>query len=981
MVAPGDRYVPKADAGEDCPTGCTMVDKVKMHGDPMFMVNGSSRHFWTKAGEASQLMSWRVDDIDSAKLAALDNPKTTQKEREALRKELVDTSWTLKGTTFDRPDTGNQWFDQLSVSRDDKTVLDVKFTGGKLHVSLDGQDINFRENKYMPLRSATQDLELEMTPDDEQLEVSTSVGHTFKIWPSMARDLTKNKDLTKYRHLNIDFPQGLPAGAAGLFAELAGVVQVSNATKMLLQRPVSAAMVSLACDCPGSVPEPAATKAELELHQTGGSYEKSSTYKSSSSFEGPEHPYPRQSRGFYSVKHPDKVDPTAPVVTAPTQAEDFAHVLATGGDIQRAFTCMVDDIQAVCPGAMSLAQVSNFRQHLKPKPNEKWVFYGPSYMGQILQVVIAANREDIVSQTCLYATFPDITPTEEALSADCAGPDQPFRAASSLSAADEEHECGVDGHSGECNVVSFDNCTCAAPCMDYPHITLANGAQIIGIVNVRVFQDTAQPSVMKLLQDFLNQPDFVIDQVFYMEAHGSAYFAEQCAAKREGRGVEESKVRDEHGVDMCYQHLSLNVDMENGARVLGEGETSSGKEGVQASATTAVEYVQCVRSKLAFKEFYDHVSKHGTQIMVAAPWAVKPSPELLGSPYVYTAFEAGHKYSCTAGGSSPEQKDYGVGSGVCPPDPSSFGQYKSQYLDEIQPKYRYQSQHPCTLVCETDDAGESSCVPGPAARMAVDMVTRGRKTPIPGDTEDYSGYDDMSTVYAAQMACDHDGVTPAQAAAVTAANADKAAAAAAASGAPAAEFAGTPAAAGAPAAAPAAAAASTPTTPPARTLPDTPPPTKELNVQTNPVANDTSDAMAIAPDGPEQQGASAFDDQGMPAMQNATQNETRKTSDELLDRITKAEAAGREGQETGRYASDELLDRITKEKNDADLELRGKNKPHKDEGESRAFFDSKGACEPYCAKHTTLTWSEKCINDRQCAGCAECAGVYKVDPS
>ena len=258
-----------------------MVDKVKMHGDPMFMVNGSSRHFWTKAGEASQLMSWRVDDIDSAKLAALDNPKTTQKEREALRKELVDTSWTLKGNTFDRPDTGNQWFDQLSVSRDDENVLDVKLAGGKLHVSLDGKDINFGEKKYTLLRSTKKDLELEMTPDDEQLEVSTGVGHTFKIWPSMARDLTNNKDLTKYRHLNVDFPQGLPAGAAGLFAELAGVVQVSNATKMLLQRPLSAAMVSLACDCPGSVPEPSMAKAELELHQTGSSsYEKSSTYTS-----------------------------------------------------------------------------------------------------------------------------------------------------------------------------------------------------------------------------------------------------------------------------------------------------------------------------------------------------------------------------------------------------------------------------------------------------------------------------------------------------------------------------------------------------------------------------------------------------------------------------------------------------------------------------------------------------------------------------
>ena len=76
--------------------------------------------------------------------------------------------------------------------------------------------------------------------------------------------------------------------------------------------------------------------------------------------------------------------------------DDFAHMLATGGDVQRAYTCMVDDIEGACPGTSALSKLSQYHKYLKPKPNEKWLFYGPSYMSQILQVVLAANREDVV---------------------------------------------------------------------------------------------------------------------------------------------------------------------------------------------------------------------------------------------------------------------------------------------------------------------------------------------------------------------------------------------------------------------------------------------------------------------------------------------------------------------------------------------------------------------------------------------------------
>merc|ERR1719387_1625675 len=147
---------------------------------------------------------------------------------------------------------------------------------------------------------------------------------------------------------------------------------------------------------------------------------------------------------------------------------------------------------------------------------------------------------------------------------------------------------------------------------------------------------------------------------------------------------------------------------------------------------------------------YDHVTSHGTSIMIVAPWAVLPSPELPQNSNLYTSFEAGHKYSCVSGGSTPEQEDYGLGSGICLPEASAPSQgYRAQM--KYLPKYRYQSQHPCALICEPH--GPNQCVPGPAARMAVDIVTRARQTPIPGDEEDYTGFADMTQVFTAQTEC------------------------------------------------------------------------------------------------------------------------------------------------------------------------------------------------------------------------------------
>ena len=77
---------------------------------------------------------------------------------------------------------------------------------------------------------------------------------------------------------------------------------------------------------------------------------------------------------------PPTIDTTAQTTTPQTASDEFARILAMGGELQRSFTCMVDDIEKTCPGTMELAKVNQYQDFLKPKPNEKWLFYGPSYL-------------------------------------------------------------------------------------------------------------------------------------------------------------------------------------------------------------------------------------------------------------------------------------------------------------------------------------------------------------------------------------------------------------------------------------------------------------------------------------------------------------------------------------------------------------------------------------------------------------------------
>ena len=127
---------------------------------------------------------------------------------------------------------------------------------------------------------------------------------------------------------------------------------------------------------------------------------------------------------------------------------------------------------------------------------------------------------------------------------------------------------------------------------------------------------------------------------------------------------------------------------------------------------------------------------------------------------MYSTFEAGHKYTCVAGGSAPGQDDYGIGLGACSSPLSAKDLAMSKYASTSvhadvfsNSKETYQLNHPCSVICEPKN-GPNACIPGPAARMALDMVTRARKTSTSATWEGYEGFNDMSKVFDMQNACE-----------------------------------------------------------------------------------------------------------------------------------------------------------------------------------------------------------------------------------
>ena len=432
---------------------------------------------------------------------------------------------------------------------------------------------------------------------------------------------------------------------------------------------------------------------------------------------------------------------------------DLAHRLGTSGSVQRQFTCMVGDIEKTCPGVSALSKLNQHLADLKPPANAKWLFWGPSYMAQLFQVVLAANIEDIVEEgdiaaDAVSANLTDPSALMAGFRAECGGAAHAgFTANSTTASSLEANDAGCTGEM--CNLITDPDCKCRHK-LEYPHVKLKNGAELYAILNSRVLQDQSKPEAMHLLQDWLNLPDLKLDQIWYMETHGSNYFKEHCKAMAHGRDAEKDKIMDEQGRDMCFKS--------RGAGIGEEMDLGGNKTGVIYTPTTMTQYVQCVKASSAFKKLNDHVAAHGTSMMIVAPWAVRPEAWTNHQiAEVYSTFEAGHKYACVSGGTALGQANYGIGVGACSSPLSANDMANSKYAftteDSLNSKLFYQSNHPCSVICEPKN-GPHSCIPGPAARMALDMVTRARGTSTSATWEAYDGFNDMSQVFDMQNACE-----------------------------------------------------------------------------------------------------------------------------------------------------------------------------------------------------------------------------------
>jgi len=140
----------------------------------------------------------------------------------------------LEGRTFKHIDSGKQWFDNLVIRQDGKAVLNVTAMqdgGPKMGVS----------QKQLTSRVYTE--ELEITEGGIRLGIKPSVSHGHH----------------RATLLNVRFTNAIPNEANGIFAELAGLKTMSDATRVLLKKPVSATSATgshgrsqalLECVCP-----------------------------------------------------------------------------------------------------------------------------------------------------------------------------------------------------------------------------------------------------------------------------------------------------------------------------------------------------------------------------------------------------------------------------------------------------------------------------------------------------------------------------------------------------------------------------------------------------------------------------------------------------------------------------------------------------------------------------------------------------------
>jgi len=207
-----------------------LVEEVVMSGDPMFKHKGIARHIWIPDGSLQPLLEWKAPN---------------------------GAAMSLSGKTFVREETGHQWFDQLVVTQNGHTVLDVlaKETDlGTIKIDLEGVTLQHRawqgpkgaskmytSSKHPGLKVSASTLPNRLdigSKHAEKVDIEAG-GLAMTIFSAKAAKYLNPKLQAKYMHLNLKLQHSIPKGAKGIFAELAGVQPMTPSTEALLKRPKS----------------------------------------------------------------------------------------------------------------------------------------------------------------------------------------------------------------------------------------------------------------------------------------------------------------------------------------------------------------------------------------------------------------------------------------------------------------------------------------------------------------------------------------------------------------------------------------------------------------------------------------------------------------------------------------------------------------------------------------------------------------------
>ena len=385
----------------------------------------------------------------------------------------------------------------------------------------------------------------------------------------------------------------------------------------------------------------------------------------------------------------------SPLVSAGTaepraefSAAAFAWTLANDGMVTPQFTCAVDRIADTCPGLEPLESMCTDMDW--PAANAKWLFYGPSFMYQAFQAVVARATfvSDIVGVEDALAPYRESVPACPGVGTEREGRFE------TLDVAEPGDVACNWAHARD------DVCHGAPAASNGARITFANGAEIWGMNNVPQLQVENRSAAMRALDDFMEGKAF--DLIFYMAPHGEMYFREHCAADAQGRPMDPTNFW--HGDDdMCIRPA---LDAGSGPWF--------------TSPTTAEEYAECVDERKSWKIIKRHAREHGSRLVKVAPWKVNPEGRESAETF-YVSFPAAWKYPCGAVASNGSA---GVGAGPC----TVHGLKRGAAMDE------FKMAHPCTVVCE---ASTGRCVLGASALMATEMVERALGAP---QREDYAGF-------------------------------------------------------------------------------------------------------------------------------------------------------------------------------------------------------------------------------------------------